>query len=117
MSTNFYFRPADQAQYRDADHIGLYAAGMFMFRVFLANGLTSFAAWQEKLRQPGLVIVDEYNDPVSFAGFKTLAESCLNAPSTQYRNAPHLQVDLVILPKLHRYRDAAGHLFGNYVFS
>ncbi len=117
MSTNFYFRPADQAQYRDEDHIGLSAAGMFTFRVFLDAGLTSFAAWQEKLQQPGLVIVDEYNHPVSFARFKALVDSCLDAPSGQYRNAPQLAAGQPIGPTVQRYRDADGHLFGNYVFS
>lgn len=117
MSTNFYFRPTDHAQYRDEDHIGLSAGGVFLFRTYPQDGLTSFAAWQAKLQQPGLVIVDEYQRPVPFADFKALVDSCLDAPSAEYRNAPQLEAGARNGPTVQRYRDEVGYLFANYEFS
>lgn len=63
MSTNYYafgpFPGGDSAG--EGLHIGQTAAGWrFLMRAHGGLGLTSFAAWREFLRQPGVVIRAEH---------------------------------------------------------
>lgn len=118
MSTNFYYRDANEKEYADVNHIGLSTSRLFIFQAFPKKGLTTFAAWKKFLLVAGRVIVDEANCPWTFDQFIALAESSKNgATCAEYRNSPVLAACVKITSQVRRYRDEEGHMFSNYVFS
>lgn len=117
MSTNFYFLEAGDESYQDANHIGLSAAGLFVFHAFPEKGLTTFEAWQKFLQAAGRTIVDEYNRPRTAAEFTHLVQITKNgAASAGYLNSPQLPATEKITLEIRRYRDENGHMFANYNF-
>lgn len=77
MGTNYYFHPplknvcehcgrGDSAGEEDPVlHIGKSSAGWcFSLHIYPELNLRTFDDWQHKLTQPGVVVRDEYGDPV-----------------------------------------------------
>jgi hypothetical protein len=117
MSTNFYYRDATATATNEKNHIGLSAAGIFLFRVDTCKGLITSEAWKQFLAEPGRVVVDEYDRVRPTAEFFALLDSSKNTDRAEYRNSPELTAETRITSQLRRYRDGFGHVFCNYVFS
>lgn len=117
MSTNFYFRDETAAEYAEDDHIGMATQNLFMFQAIVPKGLTSFKSWMAFLAEPGRVIVDECNHVWTSAEFARRAALGAHARhAATYSNSPVLADDTQLTAAIHRYRDAQGYLFANYVF-
>jgi hypothetical protein len=118
LSTNFYYRKATDTETDEENcHIGLSAAGIFMFRVYTRKGLITSEAWKKFLAEDGRVIIDDYNRIWTPGEFSGLLDSSKNTDRAEYRNSPELTPETRITSQLRRYRDGFGHLFCNYVFS
>lgn len=114
MSTNYYLRQKGESG--DGLHIGLWAADSFTFHAYPEEGLTSAAAWKERLRTDAGEIFNEYDTPVSRERLFALASDGRRPQSAQFLNSPMVTEPSQILPDM-RYKDAEGYLFGNYNFS
>lgn len=117
MSTNFYYRKATDTETDEDNHIGLSAAGIFLFRVYTRKGLITSEAWKKFLAEPGRVVVDEYGRVRDTAEFFALLDDSKSTDRAEYRNSPMLTPDMRITSSVRRYQDGYGHLFCNYVFS
>lgn len=117
MSTNFYYRKANEKEADDKNHIGLSAADIFLFRVNTRKKLVTSKAWKNFLAEEGRVIVDEYNRVWTAAEFFDLLDKLKNPTRPEYRNSEELTPETRITSKIRRYRDQDGHVFCNYEFS
>lgn len=120
MSTNYYIATPGKPP-EDGLHVGLLAGGLFRLRAHPGQGLVSFDAWHEHLKQNAAQLVDEYGHPILLEPFLSCVvrkrDEAMKAPRRgEYHNAPLLADGQTHIPGK-RYRDAQGFLFNDYEFS
>lgn len=68
-------------------HIGKSSAGWkFLFAEY--DNLRSWSAWQKFLMQPGVKVVDEYDEPLAVSDLERIVENKQQPENLNYRNAP-----------------------------
>jgi len=117
MSTNYYLKPNKAtANTEEGLHLGLSAAGIFMFRAYPRRGVISLKALEAYLRKDGGTIVNEYGENSSLEEFMTFVADRRDPNNAQYRNSPTVDSTIGIREGM-RFKDPSGYLFFNYEFS
>jgi hypothetical protein len=117
MSTNYYLKPKKATpNTEDGMHLGLSAAGIFMFRAYPRRGVISLKALQDYLRKDGGAIVNEYGEPSTLDEFMAFVADRRKPDMAQFRNSPIVDSSAGIRDGM-RFKDPEGYLFFNYEFS
>jgi hypothetical protein len=117
MSTNYYLRTAEQsAADEDGMHLGLSAAGIFMFRAWPELGIISVVTLEKFLRASNDQIVSDYKETPSVDEFLKFVSGGRKPESRQFSNRETV-TDRRGIQEGMRFLDAEGYLFHNYEFS
>lgn len=120
MSTNFYLRtPQHEAMYgpdwAGGLHLGLSAAGIFMFRAYPRLGIISLRSLKQHLRGVTGTIVNEYGVPLTLEEFLDFVSVRRKPDTPRFLNSP-VVTDLKSVKDGMRFQDSEGYLFNNYPF-
>lgn len=117
MSTNYYLQnEAQAAAGEDGMHLGLSAAGIFMFEAHVRKGIISLKSLEEFLRKSKAKIVNEVKETFTVDEFMAFVADRRRPEMAQFRNSDTV-TDRKGIREGMRYKDAEGYLFFNYEFS
>lgn len=117
MSTNYYLKPKKATPTAEEGvHLGLSAAGIFMFRAYPRRGVISLKALEAYLRKDGGAIVNEYGESSTLEEFMAFVADRRKPEMAQFRNSPTVDNRAGIRDGM-RFKDPDGYLFFNYEFS
>lgn len=117
MSTNYYLQTEAQAKAdQDGRHLGLSAAGIFMFRAYPKQNIISVKSLEAFLRQAEGTITNEVGETLTVDEFLEFVSIRRRPEMSQFKNSETV-VERKAIREGMRFKDAEGYLFYNYEFS
>jgi len=117
MSTNYYLQTEAEAKAeQDGMHLGLSAAGIFMFRAYPKKNIISAQSLEQFLRQAPGTITNEVGETVTVDEFMQFVSIRRRPEMSQFKNSETVLERKAIREGM-RFKDAEGYLFYNYEFS